>query len=98
MSVIFAMAMTASAHDFEYEGKFFNIVSAADHTCEVTADADGSKYAGFVFIDEKAVWDDQEYTVVGITDEAFLGCSELTSVETPSTLQYVGRRAFVYSH
>lgn len=98
MSVIFAMAMTASAHDFEYEGKFFNIVSAADHTCEVTADAAGSKYAGFVFIDEIAVWDDQEYTVVGISDEAFLGCSELTSVETPSTLQYVGRRAFVNSH
>ena len=94
----FFCVMPVSAHDFEYDGKFFNVVSASDHTCEVTSDSNGSKYAGSVLIYDVAIWNDDEYRVIGIADGAFSGCSELTVIETPASVEYVGSRAFVNCH
>lgn len=56
----------------------------------------GSKAQGDVTILSKIEVEGKEYTVVGITTNAFLSNTSITSVTLPDNLQYINRGAFSY--
>ncbi|MBO7559345.1 MAG: leucine-rich repeat protein [Bacteroidaceae bacterium] len=78
---------------------YYNIVNEAKKTCEVSCGIDKSEfdpggfatdYAGVVNIPSSA----NGYTVIGIGEDAFQGCGNLTSVTIPNSVTYIGSRAF----
>ncbi|MDE5790630.1 MAG: leucine-rich repeat protein [Muribaculaceae bacterium] len=80
------------AYDFEVNGIYYDIVSPADKTCEVTKGE--QKYAGDVIIPSSVNYSSRDITVVGIGDRAFRFCSSLTSVEIPNSITSIGNNAF----
>ena len=84
---------------------YYNIVSEANKTCEVTCGIDKSgegsaagispdwlatDYAGVVNIPSSA----NGYRVIGIGERAFMCCQNLTSVTFPNSVTYIGSYAF----
>lgn len=49
---------------------------------------------GFLTIPSTVTYNGTTYSVVGISEEAFKGCSSLTSVTIPNSVTYIGRIAF----
>ena len=95
------MASPAAIAQYFYEGGIEYRITNDDRTEAVVASAYGG-YSGDVVIPStvtSVIWSDyEEYnvtaTVVGIDEEAFRGCSQLTSVTLPGTLRTIGRNAF----
>lgn len=90
--------LTASAYDFESGGLCYNILSADNHTAEVTfrgVDAANSGYvSGDIVIPATVEHDAQTYDVVAISDKAFLANAGLTSVLVPESVKQIGAAAF----
>ncbi len=72
---------------------YYNILDLEELTCEVLYKLDGY-YSGDVNIPEKVVHNGKTYTVVGIGDNAFYNCTDLTSVTIPNTVTRIGDEAF----
>ena len=90
---------TASAHDFEVDGIFYNIISASDLTIEVTYKGDSfdeisNEYSGEVIIPETVVYKSKVLKVTSIASRAFCDCNELTSIEIPNSVAFIGFYAF----
>ncbi len=49
---------------------------------------------GYIKVPRKVKYNDQNYLVTGIGDEAFSNCIRIQGVELPTTMFYVGERAF----
>ena len=95
-----ALLCTAvSAHDFEVDGIYYNITSSSDLTVSVTYRGSSFnqysyEYSGSVVIPEKVTYNSKEYSVTSIGDDAFNGCSGLTSVTIPNSVTSIGINAF----
>ena len=76
------IAATASAQDFEKGGIYYRVLSEDDRTVMVITEPD--EYKGDIVIPEEVIYDSKVYLVTTIGDEAFYGCSALTSVSMPS--------------
>lgn len=90
-----------SAHDFEADGLFYNIVSAKDKTCELgnkTGSALTTPTEQWCFnsiaIPETVEYNGVTFSVIGIGKEAFYFQAGLTSVEMHSNIKYIGASAF----
>ena len=87
-----------SAHDFEVDGIYYNIMSEEDKTVEVTyqggAYTSYKEYSGAVNIPTIVSYDAQEYSVIRIGDNAFRDCYNLTSVGIPNGVVSIGDGAF----
>ena len=89
----------ASAHDFEVDGVYYKITDSENRTVAVSYKGDYSwsysnEYLGGVVIPESVVYNDVDYAVTSILENAFESCSGLTSVEIPSTIVSIGDYAF----
>ena len=85
-------ALCANAYDFYVDSVYYNITSST--TVEVTSKVNRvASYSGDVVIPETVTYDDVTYTVTGIGYEAFRP-SPITSIQLPTTLQYIGKGAF----
>ena len=71
----------------------YRIISTDDRTASVAY----GDYKGNIDIPAKVPVQGVDYSVVGIGDEAFLGCKELESVTLPDGLQTIGAGAFAES-
>ena len=83
------------AYDFEQDGIYYNIVSVSDKTCEVTyKDTYYNSYSGDITIPSTVTYNTQNVTVVGIGNNAFKNCRNLTSISLPNSLKSIGVSAF----
>lgn len=80
------------AYTFEVGGIYYNILSATDLTCEVTSG--DKKYSGSIDIPGVVTFKSRNINVVGVSERAFKGCQELTSVSIGKSVQRIGNGAF----
>ena len=86
------VARAADGDTFTYQGLNFKVTSEADHTVEVGAQ--DSSISGDISIPSFAVNGSSRYFVTSIGNEAFSGCSSLTSVTVPGSVTSIGQKAF----
>ncbi len=90
----------ANAHDFEVDGIYYEIYNnyippRAGVSYQGTSSAEYSnEYSGDVVIPETVTYGGVTYTVKSIVDEAFAGCTGLTSITIPNSITYIGSDAF----
>ncbi len=84
------------AHDFEVDGIFYNIIDSYSVTVTFKGDFDTQidEYAGEVVIPDIVNYNGKTYYVAGISDGAFINCSNVTSVIFPNTSIAIGEYAF----
>lgn len=87
---------TASAYDFEVDGIYYNVLSFADKTCEVTrgTDSGNNVYSGDIVVPATATINGRELNVVAVGANAFANSPNLKSVVLPESITEVGRSAF----
>lgn len=87
-----------SAHDFEVDGIYYNILDDVAKTAEVT-------FKGETYVSEVEYYDEIEipsivtfngidYSIVKIGDYAFFDCPELSAIHIPNTIDSIGYRSF----
>lgn len=81
---------TVFAYDFEVDGIRYNIVSINNLTCEVVPNS----YSGNIYIPTYVQYNGRKLKVVGIGENAFNGCSSISSVILPDQLEYIKNKAF----
>lgn len=80
--------------EFVAENVSYHITSEADATVEISAVAlGGSRAASEVKIPATVRFNDKVYTVAGVANNGFAG-AQMTEVELPATVNYVGLAAF----
>jgi len=80
------------AYDFTVDGIYYDVVSFTDLTCKV-AEGD-TKYKGDIVIPATVNYANKTLTVVGIKDNVFYGCSDLTGITIPNTISSIGNKMF----
>ena len=86
------VCVVAQAYDFEDSGFYFNVVSAANGTCELTKGENA--YSGNVVIPAVATFRGKTLTVTQIGDNTFQGNSTLTGVVIPENIEIISYHAF----
>ena len=90
--------ISASSHNFEVDGIYYNIMSSADLTAEVTYRGEeyyeSNEYSGSVTIPESVTYNGNAYRVAGIGPYAFRDCTGLTSIAIPNSVTSIGNQAF----
>ena len=81
------------AYNFEVDGIYYNIYSSENNTVSVTNNNYNS-YSGSITIPDKVTNNQKEYSVTSIGDDAFFGCTGLTSITIPNSVTSIGARAF----
>lgn len=86
------LPLVASAYDAEIDGICYNF---SGNTATVTyRNHDGNNYSGEVVIPETVTYDGMTYRVTAIGDNAFVVCSDLTSVTIPGSVTSIGGGTF----
>ena len=88
------IAVTGYAYDFQVDGIYYNLTNYND---AVVTHGD-KKYTGSVFIPTDVKWNSRKINVVGIGDQAFKDCEELTSVILTYKVTHIGEHAFDECH
>ena len=91
--------ITASAHDFEVGGIYYNVISDADLTVAVTYRGTSyfsysNEYSGAVSISSTVTYNGKTYHVKSIGNDAFHDCSSLTSITIAENVTSIGEYAF----
>ena len=99
MLLVGLCSLTASAHDFEYRGIYYDITSSTDLTVAVTyrgeyASDYSNEYSNRVIIPSEVTYNGETYRVTSIGSYAFLYCSSLTSITIPEGVTSIGFQAF----
>ncbi|MBO7495966.1 MAG: leucine-rich repeat domain-containing protein [Salinivirgaceae bacterium] len=94
LSLVFAYAFAgqAWAQNFTIDNLNYEVINAQKHYVSVSKTEIEIK--DNLVIPSEVVNDGITYTVVSIADNAFSGCSELTSVDIPKSVTSIGRFAF----
>ena len=92
-TLVLCMSSQLSAQDFEVDGIYYNVTSLENLEVEVTR-CYTAEYVGDVIIPETVVYKNRELRVTSIKDNAFEGCSGLTSVDIGDGVTSIGESAF----
>ena len=92
-------SFSASAHDFEVDGIYYNITDSEKLTVEVTYRGSyhsdySNEYTRNVVIPETVTYESKTYSVTSIDNSAFYYCTSLTSVTIPNSVTSIGYDAF----
>ena len=80
-----------NADAVEIDGIYYNL-NAGNNTAEVTSNP--NNYSGAVSIPATVTYGNVNYNVTSIGNEAFIDCSDLTSVNIPNSVNNIGETAF----
>ena len=106
IAMMLCVAFSTLAHDFEVDGIYYNLIEDYDRfneediiAVEVTYNSDDSGtrisyYSGEITIPSQVEYNGETYKVIGIGSQAFYQCPELTNVDFPSSIVYIGFTAF----
>lgn len=90
-----AVNLYSYSYDVCVNGIYYNFITNANNEAVVTyRSMYAESYSGDIVIPETFTYNDQEYTVKSIMSSAFIGCSNLTSIEIPNTIVDIGGQAF----
>lgn len=91
-------SITAHAYDIEVNGMYYNITDNQTKTVEVTyvefGEGNADFYYGNVTIPKRISTNGVTYTVTAIGDYAFYFCSNLASINIPTSVTSIGEGAF----
>ena len=90
--LVVLFSLHANAYDTFVDGLYYNL-DQDSKTAEVTNNK-GSKYSGDIVIPSFINLNGVTYKVTSIGNSAFLGCSDLTSVNIPEGVTSIGEHAF----
>ena len=86
-----------NAYDFEVDGIYYEITSAADLTAQVTYKSDSyNSYSGDIVIPDTVVYGGHTLSVTAIGASAFRKCSDLKSIILGNSVKSIGSSAFYY--
>ena len=75
------------AYDFIVDGIYYNKLSSDE--VEVANDGNGNSYFGIVIIPKTVIFNNREYIVTAIGNEAFSYCNALTSITIPNSVKSI---------
>ncbi len=88
------LPLYALADAVEIDGIYYNLIEKAK-VAEVTSHPNiYNDYTGDIFIPEKVTYNDVEYRVEVIGNNAFQNCSRLTSITIPNSVTSIGNHTF----
>lgn len=93
--VMFVSCVSAFAFDVEIDGIYYNEKSSLGRKVKVTAPPVGKEYKGEVVIPDVIDVEGATWKVAEIEENAFKGCSEITSVSLGANVELVGKNAFL---
>ena len=91
------LPMVASADKVEIDGIYYNLVNKAKQA-EVTSNPFERYYYDEVVIPSSVTYNDVEYSVTTIGEQAFYECSSLTSITIPNSVTSIGQEAFSWCY
>ncbi len=91
VALVLLNCMSAAAEEFTVDGLWFYTSSST--TCSLTRPSSG-EYEGDITIPSKVTFDGCTYSVKDIVEDAFKGCTGLTSVTIPNSVTSIGYNAF----
>ena len=77
---------------FDYNGIYYKLTSST--TVSVIANPNGTKYSGDITIPYTVKQGTIDFTVTSIADSAFYRCTELTSIDLPTSISVIGKGSF----
>ena len=95
-------SLTASAHDFEVDGIYYNVISDTDLMVEVTFKGDDreyddyEEYIGAMVVPSTVSYEGKIYRVIGIGGFAFHSCTNVTSISISEGVETIGIAAFTF--
>ena len=92
LSLLLVCVGNVSAHDFEENGIYYNILSESDKTVEVSGCS--NECIGNVVVPEEVTCNGVIYSVVSIGNSAFSGCSNITGVQISNSVTKIDTYAF----
>lgn len=95
-----ACSMGAMAHNFEVDGIYYLVLDEEQLTAAVTFkgnafDSHDNEYSGKVVIPNTVNFNENDYTVTAIYNEAFCQCTEVTEVVIGENVSIIGNKAFM---
>ena len=91
LAAVLSASANAYAYDFEVDGIYYN-VNKMNLTCEVTWGM--NPYKGNIIIPATVMIDNNTFSVIAISTDAFSGCTELTSITIPNSVINIYDRSF----
>ena len=95
IQLLLLFSIKSFAYDFEVDGIYYKILVDKLNEVEVVPlSSQVSPYTYSIIVPSTVTYEGTSYTVTAIGDFACLNCSNLTHVELPNTIQYIGKSAF----
>ena len=88
---LFIVAISSYAYDFQVDDLYYNIRRGSRYVVEVSG---AVKSITITVIPDTVIYNSKSYKVVGVSENAFRGCSSLTSITIPSSVTSIGDAAF----